>query len=344
MHLVKIILICFIIMANAFQLNAVANKKENSSKAINEYILLPIMTIGDDSSKAALFRPGSICVDLSGNIFVLDSGNRRVVKFSPQGNFLQEFGRIGQGPGEFQEPWAMDLDLNKGLLYISDIISRRVEIYNIFGKHVKSIKVAFLHPSSPYLCVDNYGNIIMNRFTEKGFIALFSSNFEPIISFGEFSNEKKSMLNYSILADVSPNDELWVAYRFRPVLQKYNKNHQLIFSKEIINKDYNQFIKKQQSGQPTFKTSNGMRGSFIFCSSIVADDSGGCFIAIMDKVCHFNSKGEQTETFCLKENRWAKDNILADGMWIDNSNYLYVVNRMFSMKVYKFSLNKIKNK
>lgn len=66
---------------------------------IPEYTLTPLLVIGeDDDPRAMLYRPNGICVDLDGNIFVLDGGNKRVVKFTKDGRYLKEFGRMGQGP------------------------------------------------------------------------------------------------------------------------------------------------------------------------------------------------------------------------------------------------------
>jgi hypothetical protein len=51
-----------------------------------------------------LYRPGAVAVAADGTVFVLDTGNFRVVAFDQEGNALREFGRQGQGPGELQRP------------------------------------------------------------------------------------------------------------------------------------------------------------------------------------------------------------------------------------------------
>ena len=46
----------------------------------------------------------SIVVDSELNLYILDRGNHRLLKFDKEGNFLWQTGRKGQGPGEFQYP------------------------------------------------------------------------------------------------------------------------------------------------------------------------------------------------------------------------------------------------
>jgi hypothetical protein len=46
----------------------------------------------------------SVCEDDKGDFYVLDRREQEVLKFSPEGRRLAEFGRKGQGPGDFQSP------------------------------------------------------------------------------------------------------------------------------------------------------------------------------------------------------------------------------------------------
>ena len=45
--------------------------------------------------------PHSLAVDNLGNIYVGDTGNKRIQKFSPNGTFLTSWGSEGTGNGEF---------------------------------------------------------------------------------------------------------------------------------------------------------------------------------------------------------------------------------------------------
>jgi hypothetical protein len=71
----------------------------------------PLLTLGgEDEGPEAFFGIGSggIATDGSGNIFVLDRGNFRVVVFDSEGRHVRSMGRHGGGPGELQFPtWVL---------------------------------------------------------------------------------------------------------------------------------------------------------------------------------------------------------------------------------------------
>ena len=48
-----------------------------------------------------------------------DSGNHRIQKFSPDGEFLSSYGRKSQGPGEFQIMGGVAVDAKKRIWVLS---------------------------------------------------------------------------------------------------------------------------------------------------------------------------------------------------------------------------------
>jgi len=81
-----------------------------------------------------LYRSSAIAVAADGTIFVLDNGNHRVVAFDQSGDALREFGREGQGPGEFQNPLGFGVAGNRVL--ISDIGNNRLTVFKTDGELV----------------------------------------------------------------------------------------------------------------------------------------------------------------------------------------------------------------
>ena len=55
--------------------------------------------------------------DEQGRVYVTDTGNKRVVVFDADGNFITEFGSAGLDAGQFDEPVGITVDKN-GTVYV----------------------------------------------------------------------------------------------------------------------------------------------------------------------------------------------------------------------------------
>jgi DNA-binding beta-propeller fold protein YncE len=70
--------------------------------------------------------PRGLAVDNDGNVFVADTNNDRLEKFSPSGVFLSVIGKRGSGPGQFLEPGGIAVD-SGGYIYVADVSNHRVQ-------------------------------------------------------------------------------------------------------------------------------------------------------------------------------------------------------------------------
>ncbi|MGA2534174.1 MAG: 6-bladed beta-propeller [Candidatus Aminicenantales bacterium] len=92
------------------------------------------LTLGNDSDKNLFFyRIRAVKTDRDGNIFVLDSGNFRIQAFDKNGRFIRSMGRQGQGPAEFQLPVKMELDDTTGRLFVYDVMTKSLAVFNKDG-------------------------------------------------------------------------------------------------------------------------------------------------------------------------------------------------------------------
>lgn len=62
---------------------------------------------------------GDLVVDQKGNIYVADGSNYRVQVFDAQGRYVRQWGKQGQGEGEFQVPWTIAID-GQDNIYVGD--------------------------------------------------------------------------------------------------------------------------------------------------------------------------------------------------------------------------------
>ena len=131
-----------------------------------------ILTIdhwGSRGSGAGEFRyPYGIAVGEQGGteyVFVMDSGNHRVQKFTPAGEFLWEFGKHGTGEGEFECPVSVAVG-EDGSVYVSDWGNNRVQKFDPDGKvvccfpEIPMRKLDLACPSA--VAVDPHGSIYVS--------------------------------------------------------------------------------------------------------------------------------------------------------------------------------------
>ncbi len=96
------------------------------------------------SGNGQLFGAGAIATDATGNVWVADSGNNRVEKFSSTGAFLAAYGTLGSGAGQFKTPEGIAID-SAGKVWVADYGNSRVEVLSSAGAYLG----AFTTPVAP---------------------------------------------------------------------------------------------------------------------------------------------------------------------------------------------------
>jgi sugar lactone lactonase YvrE len=70
--------------------------------------------------------------DQDDNLYMVDSLNNRVQKFTKDGKFIAKWGTAGSGDGEFNMPWGIDID-TEGQVYVTDWRNDRVQKFTAEG-------------------------------------------------------------------------------------------------------------------------------------------------------------------------------------------------------------------
>ncbi|RIW17478.1 hypothetical protein D0X99_07075 [Algoriphagus lacus] len=95
-------------------------------------------TPGNDSLHFNL--PTDVAIAKDGSFYVSDGyGNSRVVKFSPSGDYLFEWGTFGDQEGQFDIPHGITLD-DKGNVYVADRQNNRIQKFDSTGVFLNEIR------------------------------------------------------------------------------------------------------------------------------------------------------------------------------------------------------------
>lgn len=85
-------------------------------------------------------RPTDVVVAADGTIFISDGyRNTRIVKFSPKGEFISQWGSEGNGPGEFNVPHGLAMD-KAGRILLADRENDRVQLFDQAGRFLAQWK------------------------------------------------------------------------------------------------------------------------------------------------------------------------------------------------------------
>jgi DNA-binding beta-propeller fold protein YncE len=77
--------------------------------------------------------PQGVALDKDGNVYVTDTLNNRVEIFDADGNFINLFGKHGDGPGYLARPKGIAVD-GDGHIWVADEMEDRLQVFNREGE------------------------------------------------------------------------------------------------------------------------------------------------------------------------------------------------------------------
>lgn len=183
-------------------------------------------------ARLKLVAPAAIAIGRSGNIYLFDDGNSRIVKLDAHGRFIGEFGQPGSGSGAVRsgglnDSIAVDEDEN---VYVSDPATPRILIFSSNGTFQRSFRLPFPVTS---IAVNRKREIFLtpnvSRPTELIFV--FSETGRFLRRFGERLIKSPGSLARNMnlaVAAFDANDNLFVAFRSWPLIRKYSPDGKLV--------------------------------------------------------------------------------------------------------------------
>jgi tripartite motif-containing protein 71 len=170
--------------------------------------------IGDSTSKIQLKQARAISVDLSGSIYVADTGNNRVLKFNKAGQFIKMVGGFGWEKEQFYSPY--DIHASSALdIFVADYNNHRIERYDKDLNYISSLysnenwedQFQFGYPKG--IASSIHGELFIIDSENIRLLKLNSFG-EPEMSFGDFAEGKGRLLQPAQIA-ISPDDRIYVS-------------------------------------------------------------------------------------------------------------------------------------
>jgi uncharacterized protein (TIGR03663 family) len=137
-----------------------------------------------DTDEGIFWGPRAVAISPAGEVYVTDTGNKRVQVFGLDGTFKRMFGGDGTAPGQFKEQVGITLD-SQNNVWVADTWNARIQELSPEGTPVKQVPVAGCGWESqavtnkPYVAVDQDGQIIVSC-PDQGRLQIFSPDGQPL--------------------------------------------------------------------------------------------------------------------------------------------------------------------
>lgn len=302
-----------------------------------------------DNEEDFLANPVSVKEDKNGNIYIVDSGNHNIKKYSNKGEYLKTIGEEGKAPGYFINPTDIAFFPNNDIL-ISDVGNYRFQILDEDGNYLSTFKVDE-QPGS--IVIDSQGRIY-NHSRGSGYIDFSSlmtpQENAPLVNvydrLGEKTNQigeindlgtpMKNHFGNALKISIGPHNKIYTSYYLKNVINVYDNNElNLVIDRKL-------HFKPTPMDDKSKDRSKGQQISYDFSISfdpvsngISVDDKGNIYVITYYKSYDsdekeklegsifyilevFNPEGKIIHKIPLKEKN-------ASGIFVSKSNKIYIL-------------------
>jgi len=191
---------------------------------------------GDDPKGVFIGAAQDLTEDEQGRVLIPDRQGNEILVFDEKGDFQFRFGRLGQGPGEFNGPtgiFAWD-----GQVLTHEVMALRFQFFDLKGRFISSFISTkpygdfFVHgdrifaaPNSGYAMGSSGG--LIDILDSKGRIL---SSFGAVPEMPKWDTGKASVRLAS-----ADNNKLFAAFRYLPIIRVYSFDGKLLDEFELKN-------------------------------------------------------------------------------------------------------------
>jgi sugar lactone lactonase YvrE len=248
-----------------------------------------------------------IAVDGSGYVYVSDTENNRIQKFTSSGVFVTKWGSFGTGDGQLYYPYGIAVD-SSGYIYVADSGNGRIQKFTADGTFVTkwgSIGSGDGQFLTPYgIAIDSSGNVYVSDMSNNR-IEKFTGNGAFLAKWGSYGSEDGQFF-YPLAIGVDSSGNVYVADENNSRVEKF-------------------------TADGTFMTKWGTAGSgdgqfnMQYGNGLAVDSSGNIYVADS-----YNSRIQKFTSSGVFVTKWGSFGF-GDGQFyypygvaVDGSGYVYV--------------------
>lgn len=202
-------------LAIIFSIAGLAAVAESRPSEEKKYAIQFLYRFPDEQVEGMeLSNPQGLAANNEGSLFVVDTGNNRIVKFHQSGKVVTAVGGFGWESEQFDRP--LDVTAKTGLdVFIADYNNERIERYDKNLNFISSFTsrpglsddLRFAFPTG--IDISKHGELFISD-NENNRILKVDAFGEPVLSFGDF-HWGEGRLQAPVKIEVSLNDRIYVS-------------------------------------------------------------------------------------------------------------------------------------
>jgi DNA-binding beta-propeller fold protein YncE len=153
-----------------------------------------------------LWGPRDVAVDANGNVYVSDTGNKRIRVYDANGNYLRDIGSAGSALGQLDEPSGLAIDNADGLLYVADTWNKRISVFDLDGnpKFTFDVRGWFEDLGNrPYLAIDSTRHLLYVTDPDAGRILVYDLQGNCVGSFGQPTDTPTDLSQFTTVGGIT---------------------------------------------------------------------------------------------------------------------------------------------
>ena len=162
------------------------------------------------SNPSQFYGPRDVAVDSNGNIYVADTGNKRIQVFNEDLNYSHSFGGPGIIEGRLDEPVGLAIGPDNSI-YVADTWNNRIQVFSPAGAYLREWPIVGWDSQSvshkPYIATDSAGRVFVTD-PEGARVLVFDDQGEPLTVLGGLGS---TLFNLPTGVVVDQDGRLWVS-------------------------------------------------------------------------------------------------------------------------------------
>lgn len=169
-------------------------------------------------------QPSDLALAPNGDVYLVDGVNHRVVVFDSRGRRKFEFGREGDGPGQFRRPLGIDIS-DQGRVFVADSGNRRIQVLDLGGRFEHMFAVGAGPRGKPSDPVD----VLVSRLKDYVYVAdndnhrilMYRQNGRFELEWGKFG-EGPGEFRYPAMMALNEYNQVFVVDVLNTRVQKFD--------------------------------------------------------------------------------------------------------------------------